>query len=69
MDKYNRDLSILRCLRKKMYNAYPCYKKTILIFKTKLTIIIGDVNNPQAKNSRNIIIRAWYTLGDPNPEL
>lgn len=31
-------------------------------------MIIGDVRSPQAKNSRNMTTRAWYTVGCPSPE-
>lgn len=34
-----------------------------------LTFIMGIVNRPHAKNSKNITTNAWYTLGSPIPEL
>lgn len=32
-----------------------------------LTVSIGVVSKPQAKNSRKITTTAWYTLGSPIP--
>lgn len=40
-------------------------KPTVLI----LTEMTGIVRRPQAKNSRNMTTKAWYTLGSPMPEL
>ena len=31
--------------------------------RKQLTVIMGDVRSPQAKNSRNITTNAWWTLG------
>lgn len=33
------------------------------------TEMIGMVNKPHAKNSKNITTNAWYTLASPTPEL
>lgn len=33
-----------------------------------LTVIIGVVSRPHAKNSRKMTTRAWYKLGSPMPE-
>lgn len=43
------------------------FKKTIR--SGILTVIMGAVSSPQAKNSRKMTTRAWYTLASPMPEL
>ena len=35
------------------------------IIRDELTSMIGEVRSPQAKNSRKMTIRAWYTLACP----
>lgn len=40
----------------------PSHRRTVL-----LTVSMGVVSNPQAKNSRKITTTAWYTLGLPMP--
>jgi len=36
--------------------------------KCPLTVISGNNNKPPLKNSRKIIIRAWYRLGRNKPD-
>ena len=38
-------------------------------FTEMLTEIMGEVRRPQAKNSKNITTKAWYTLGSIRQEL
>lgn len=33
--------------------------------RLKITSMVGDVRRPQAKNSKNMTIVAWITLGLP----
>lgn len=68
---YQANMSKCFCITKdSFFYSFPrkgCAKTVILSHGDTLTVSIGVVSSPQAKNSRKITTTAWYTLGSPIP--